>query len=93
MTDLFGFAEPRAEFKDIRNQRPSTAEEKAELCATLNTLLRRSPKPATVASIEQTRHFKHVHKTALKVLQNKASSRQELRSAINSISAFTGEPA
>lgn len=42
-TDLFGYAPPRAIFKDIRNQRPSTAEEKAALCLTLGELCRKVP--------------------------------------------------
>jgi hypothetical protein len=43
MSDLFGHIEPSAPFKDIGNQRPSVAEEKAQLCLTLNRLLQTPP--------------------------------------------------
>lgn len=45
MNDLFGHAIEPAAFVDIRNQRPSAADEKAELCLRLNSLLRRTPPP------------------------------------------------
>jgi hypothetical protein len=90
--DLFGFSAERPEFKDIRNQRESVAEEKARLCAELNSLLRRTPKPNAIASVQQVKQFQHAHKTALKVLQCKTSSRQELQSAITSMSAWHDIP-
>lgn len=93
MNDLFGQISEQAPFKDIRNQRESVAAEKARLCQELNSLLRRTPPPSAIATIQLALQFKYAHKAALRVLQNKASSRQELRSAINSISAFTEEPA
>lgn len=43
MSDLFGFEAPRAPFRDIRDQRPSVAEQKAILCKRLGELLRTPP--------------------------------------------------
>ena len=88
MSDLFGHIEERAPFVDIRNQRESVAEEKARLCQELNALLRATPKSLATASIQRVREFKYAHKQALKVLQSKSSSRQELLTAINSIQVF-----
>lgn len=88
MNDLFGHAAPRPEFKDIRDQRPSAAEEKATLCHELNRLLQTPPRSLGAASIQRVREFKHAHKQALRVLQSKGSSRPELLAAINSIKAF-----
>lgn len=88
MSDLFGHAPEAAPFKDIRNQRPSAAEEKAQLCLTLNRLLQTPPRALGAASIQRVREFKHAHKASLKVLQSKSSSRQELESAINTMRGF-----
>lgn len=43
MSDLFGYTHPTPEFKDIRNQRPTVAEQKAILCKQLGELLRVAP--------------------------------------------------
>lgn len=43
MTDLFGYAEPAAPFRDIRNTRESVAEEKARLCLELNAICKTPP--------------------------------------------------
>jgi hypothetical protein len=88
MTDLFGQVTERAPFKDIGNQRESVAQEKARLCQELNTLLRSTPKSLATASIQRVREFKYAHKAALKVLQCKTSSRQELESALNAMKGF-----
>lgn len=86
--DLFDYAPPAAPFKDIRNQRESVAEEKARLCQVLNDLLRRTPKPSAIGSVQQVTHYKAAHKAALKVLQSKASSRQELATAISTMESW-----
>jgi hypothetical protein len=88
MSDLFGHIEPSAPFKDIGNQRPSVAEEKAQLCLTLNRLLQTPPRALGAASIQRVREWRYSHKQALRVLQNKASSRQELLTAINTMQGF-----
>jgi hypothetical protein len=88
MSDLFGHIEESPEFKDISNQRESVAEEKARLCATLNDLLRRTPKAHNIATVQQVTKYKHAHKAALKVLQCKTSSRHELTSVISSMEGW-----
>lgn len=93
MSDLFGFVAERAPFVDIRNQRESVADEKARLCKELNDLLRRTPKPAAIATVQLVRNYKLAHKTALKVLSCKTSSRQELQSAISGMKGWHGEVA
>lgn len=93
MSDLFGHTEERAPFVDIRNQRESVAEEKARLCRELNDLLRRTPKPSAIATIQLVTGYKAAHKSALKVLQCKTSSRQELTSAVTTMRGWHGEPA
>jgi hypothetical protein len=93
MNDLFGHAEAVAPFKDIRNQRESVAEEKARLCQELNGLLRRTPKASAIATVQQVTAYKYAHKAALKVLQCKTSSRQELETAITSMTGWHGESA
>lgn len=87
MGDLFGH-DSSVEFVDIRNQRASVAEEKAALCKQLNELLRRTPKFLATASIQGVRAWKDRHKVALKVLQNKNSSRGELQAQINQMSEY-----
>lgn len=93
MPDLFGYAAERAPFVDIRNQRESVAEEKARLCRELNELLRRTPKASAIATIQLVTGYKAAHKSALKVLQCKTSSRQELTSAVTTMRGWHGEPA
>jgi hypothetical protein len=88
MTDLFGFAAPRPAFVDIRNTRPSAAEEKAQLALTLNQLCRTPPKSLGSASINTVRAWKDAHKSALKVLNSKSSSRTDLQSAINNLRRY-----
>jgi hypothetical protein len=88
MGDLFGHIEDSQEFKDIRNQRESVAQEKARLCQELNAMLRRSPVASSIASVQQVTKYKAAHKQALKVLQCKTSSRQELESEIARISDY-----
>ena len=92
MNDLFTAEEPvKSEFKDIANQRESVAEEKARLCNELNLLLRRTPNPARISTIQQVRQYKAQHKEALKACQSQRSSRQELMSAINTMRAWHPE--
>jgi hypothetical protein len=90
VTDLFGpvIEAPTEPFKDIRNQRESVAEEKARLCQELNALLRKTPPAASISTVQKVTAYKHGHKLALKVCQSKASSRQELKTAISSMEAW-----
>lgn len=73
MSDLFGFNQPTAPFSDIRDQRPSVAEQKAILCKTLGELLRTTPPRINSASINETRAWKDAHARAQKVLMMKTS--------------------
>ena len=58
MTDLFGFEPERAPFIDIRNQRDSVADEKAQLCKLLNEMLRKVPGGIGGASVNRVRQYK-----------------------------------
>lgn len=75
-------------FKDIRNQRSSVAEEKAALCLELNGLVKRIPAALNSASINRVRAWRSAREGALRTLNNKASSRGELQSAINTMRAY-----
>lgn len=86
--DLFGFAPPASEFKDIRNQKEAVAEEKAALCLELNKLCKTPPRSLGAASINSVRQWRATHASALKTLNAKDSSRQQLHAAINSLRAF-----
>jgi hypothetical protein len=90
MSDLFGTVIERAPFTDIRNQRESVAEEKARLCGELNSLLRRTPPPEKIATIQLVTAYKHTHATSLKTLRSPRSSRTELQSAISSMREWMG---
>lgn len=89
MSDLFGFESARAPFKDIANQRPSVAEEKAILAKQLNELVKVVPQSVRSGSIQRTRNWMAAQKSALKILNNKRSSVQELQSAISSMSGWS----
>lgn len=88
MSDLFGFAPEKAEFVDIRNQRDSVAEEKAQLCKQLNDKLRKVPVGINSASVNKVRQYKRDHERCLKILASKRSSRAELLGAIESMRAY-----
>lgn len=89
--DLFGYTPPRAPFKDIRNQRDSVADEKAQLCAILNRMLRQVPDSIRGASINKTRAYMAERERCLKVLKSTRSSRVELQSAINTMRQYEVE--
>lgn len=88
MNDLFGDVLPTAPFKDIANQRPSVAEEKATLCATLNRLLQTPPRAIGSGSVNRVRAWRAEHKRCLAILKATGSSRTELRSAIETMQGF-----
>lgn len=79
-------AKPRA-FKDIRNQRPSVAEEKARLCLELGNLTQRVPASIMAAGIEKTRQWRAAQESAIKVLKSSRSSVTELTIAIKNMQA------
>jgi hypothetical protein len=88
MSDLFGHVDPATPFQDIRNTRPSAAQEKANLCAELNRLCRTPPRSLNSASIQTIRGWRQTHKDALRVLQSPRSSIPQLRSAITSLQQY-----
>lgn len=85
MSDLFGHSGTSATrpFRDIGNQRSSTAEDKATLCKRLNELLRRVPPFVNGGSVQQVREWKHQHAAMLKQLKAKSTSVPSLISAVN----------
>jgi hypothetical protein len=86
--DLFGYTPPRVAFKDIRNQRPSTAEEKAALCLTLGELCRKVPTSICNGNVKQVREWRGHAEKAQKVLASKRSSIAELTNAIAQMRSY-----
>lgn len=92
MADLFGYDGVSTPFVDIRNQRDSVADEKAQLCKKLNELLRKAPESLGSASVQVVREWRGDHARSLKILQSKRSSRVELGLAIKLMQKYmTGE--
>lgn len=88
MSDLFGHVPVAPEFRDIRNTRESVAEEKARLCLELNALCKTPPRSLGSASINRVREWRAAHKSALRALASKDSSRAQLASAINTMRSY-----
>lgn len=88
MSDLFGHAQPQAQFKDIRNQRSSTAEEKAELSLRLGRLINKCPASVVNGSVQITRQWLHEREQARKLVKSPRASVNELRSAITRMEAY-----
>lgn len=86
--DLFGHIEEQQPFVDIRNQRESVAEEKARLCMELNVMCKRAPRFLSDASVQTVRAWQYAHKSAMKTLACKDSSRQQLSTAIESLRSY-----
>jgi len=86
--DLFGHVQPKPEFRDIRNTRPTVAEEKAALCLELSRLCRVAPKSVAQGSINTVRAFTGELSRARKVLNKKTSSANDLRGAIEGVRRF-----
>ncbi len=84
--------EPSA-FRDIRNQRASIAEEKAERALRLGRLCMSIP-PAirSGGSVNLVREWQQARSAAAKVAGNKRSSVAELDAAINNMQRFFVEP-
>jgi hypothetical protein len=93
MTDLFGHQTPPQAFKDIRNTRPSVAEEKAQLCLALGEKVKRCPPSVASGSIQVTRAWVATQKAAIKVLKSSRSSVFDLQQAIKSMDQYIGDAA
>ena len=88
MSDLFGHQPMRQEFTDIRNQRPTTAEEKATLCLQLKDLCQRCPPSVVSGSVQTTRQWLADQKKSLKVLNSSRSSVNELTTTIQAMRRY-----
>lgn len=86
--DLFGHTPPRPVFKDIRNQRPSTAEEKAALCLMLGELCRKVPPSICNGDVKAVREWRAHLEQSKKVLAGKRSSIAELTNAIAQMRSY-----
>lgn len=75
-------------FTDIRNQRQSTAEQKATLCLQLRTLCTHPPRSVIDGGIGAVRAWKAVMGDCWKVLNKTTSTVPQLESAINRMMAF-----
>lgn len=84
MADLFGYTPP---FRDIRNQRPSVSEQKAELPRELGLLIRTIPPEARDGSIQVVRLWRSRVEAAEKIARNPRSSIHDLTRAIASMQA------
>ncbi len=69
-------------FKDIRNTRPSVAEEKATLVLQLGQLLREVPARVNAGGIQATREWLLAQSGAVKVAKNSRASVMDLEMAI-----------
>ena len=86
--DFFGQQNRSAPFRDIRNTRPTVAEEKASLAFDLGRLCMRPPTSVVNGSIQATRAWVDAQKKALKLVKSPRASVQELTSAIGSMRSF-----
>lgn len=84
-TDFVGNLPPEPPRKDIRNTRPSVAEEKARLALELGRLLMAVPPEVRSGSINAVNRWKQVREAASKVAGAKRSSVQDLQYAIRSM--------
>jgi hypothetical protein len=90
MTQLDAFSEAPAAppFRDIRNTRPSVAEEKATLALRLGELIKRAPKRIASGSIQDTRRWVKEHAAAVKVARSTRASVFDLEGAIRRLEGF-----
>lgn len=87
--DWVGGPTAAKQFKDIRNQRPSTAETKAGLLIDLGKLINKVPAHIMGAGIERTREWVAARDAAAKIAGSSRSSIPDLTRAITSMERFT----
>ena len=80
-------------FKDISNQRSSTAETKANLLLNLGKLINKVPIHIMAAGIERTREWVAARDAAAKIANNSRSSIPDLTRAITNMQRFTAPEA
>jgi hypothetical protein len=83
-----GGVAPRS-LKDIRNQRSSTAETKAQLLLDLGALINKVPPQIMSAGIERTREWRAARDAAAKIAASSRSSIPDLTRAITSMARFS----
>lgn len=76
------------QFADIPNQRPSTAEQKAQLCLTLKQLCDKPPHAVVNGGISTVRAWNAASEECRKVCAKVSSSVSQLEAAINRMKAF-----
>lgn len=86
--DFIGGGAQPAPFKDIRNTRPTAAEEKTALCLELGRLCMKVPPAIQSGSIEQTRAWAGAQKVALALVKNSRASIPMLTAAISNMRRF-----
>lgn len=75
-------------FRDIRNTRPSVAEEKAILARDLGLMARKIPKAYQDWSVNRVREFVAAQKKAIKLAAGKNSSVPDLTSAMTNLKRY-----
>lgn len=81
---------PSKPFRDIRNQRPTVAERKAELALEIRTLALRPPPSVVNGSVQFVRRWRAVQEAAMKVSSNSRSSVVDLELAIKNLLLAAG---
>jgi hypothetical protein len=84
-----GIEEPeRKAFKDVRNLRPTVAEEKAELCLRIGFLCKKPPASIINGSVQMTREWVAARKAAMAAAGKVRSTVPELTSAVLRMERF-----
>lgn len=89
--DIEGNLPPEPErkpFKDVRNLRPTVAEEKAQLCLRIGELCKKPPACVANGSIQLTRQWVEARKAALAVAKRMKATVPELTAALSSMERF-----
>lgn len=83
--DLFGHAEAAKQFKDIGNQRPSTAEQKAVLLMQLGAELKVVPPHVRNGSIQDVRAWTAKRDVCVKAANKRNASVKEIENALHTM--------
>lgn len=88
--DFVGNLPPMSErqFKDVRNTRPSAAEEKAALCLELGRLCLKVPDCVAQGSVEKTREWIAAQSAGLKLVKSARPSVPMLTAAIRTMRGY-----
>jgi len=84
-----GIDEPeRKPFKDVKNLRPTIAEEKAELCLRIGVMCRKPPASVCGGTVQATQVWVDAMKRALKVAKKSKATVPELTAVLSSMERF-----